>query len=397
MARPFISSTSFTICISSLLLILFISSTAYGSELEKGKKRALFVFGDSTVDLGNNNYIETIPENRADYEPYGQNGFFGGPTGRFSDGRVIVDFIAEYAQLPVIPPFLKPSADYSNGVNFASGGAGILPETNHGLVIDLQTQLKSFEEVEKTLAEKFGKDETEELISAAVYFISTGSNDYMGGYLGNPTMQQLYQPQEFVGMVIGNLTQAIQVLYGKGARNFGFLSLSPLGCLPALRAANPRANEGGGCFDEASALAMAHNNALKTVLTNLEYILKGFKYCNSNFYDWLLDRIENPSKYGFKDGVNACCGTGPYNGILTCGGTKNITTYELCERGEDYVWWDSFHPTEGIHKQFAEALWSGTPPSVGPYSLQDLFFSQEKLTIADVVDDPEGRDFSHFQ
>jgi len=47
---------------------------------------------------------------------------------------LIVD-TAEYAKLPLIPPFLKPSIDYSNGVNFASGGAGVLPETNQGLVI----------------------------------------------------------------------------------------------------------------------------------------------------------------------------------------------------------------------------------------------------------------------
>lgn len=86
-------------------------------------------------------------------------------------------------------------------------------------------------------------------------------------------------------------------LYGKGARKFGFLGLSPLGCLPALRAANPRGPQ-NGCFEEANSLALAHNNALNNVLTNLQLLLKGFKFCNSNFYDWLLDRINNPSKYG---------------------------------------------------------------------------------------------------
>lgn len=86
-------------------------------------------------------------------------------------------------------------------------------------------------------------------------------------------------------------------MYGKGARKFGFLSLSPLGCLPALRALNPKGPD-AGCFEEASALALAHNSALKTVLTNLELLLKGFKYSNSNFYDWLLQRMNNPSKYG---------------------------------------------------------------------------------------------------
>ncbi|XVF48828.1 hypothetical protein PTKIN_Ptkin03bG0219700 [Pterospermum kingtungense] len=381
----------FKVC-ATIILLLSTNSRAFGAPVEKGS--ALFIFGDSTVDPGNNNYINTIPENRAAYKPYGQNGFFAEPTGRFSDGRVIVDYIAEYAKLPLIPPFSQPSADYTSGVNFASGGAGVLPETSHGLVIDLPTQLKNFEEVQKSLVEKLGESETKELIAEAVYFISIGSNDYMGGYLGNPKMQESYLPETYVGMVIGNLTQAIQVLYERAARKFGFLSLSPLGCLPALRALNFKDNE-GKCLEAASALAQAHNSALKAVLAGLEQVLPGFKYCNSNFYDWLDDRINNPSKYGFKDGVNACCGTGPYGGVYTCGGTKNVKDYQLCDNADDHVWWDSFHPTERIHEQFAKSLWSSTehPSSVAPYSLQDLFFNKEKLTIADIVDSPDGDQF----
>lgn len=90
---------------------------------------------------------------------------------------------------------------------------------------------------------------------------------------------------------------SVQVLYEKGGRKFGFLSLSPLGCLPALRALNPKASE-GGCLEEACALALAHNNALSAVLRSLEHTMKGFMYSNSNFYNWLNDRINNPSKYG---------------------------------------------------------------------------------------------------
>lgn len=43
---------------------------------------------------------------------------------------------AEHAKLPLVPPFLKPSAEFLNGANFASGGAGVLPETNQGQVSD---------------------------------------------------------------------------------------------------------------------------------------------------------------------------------------------------------------------------------------------------------------------
>ncbi|KAL3535475.1 hypothetical protein ACH5RR_003936 [Cinchona calisaya] len=351
------------------------------------KNSAFFIFGDSSVDPGNNNYIETIPENRADYKPYGQNGFFKEPTGRFSDGRIIVDYLAEYANLPIIPPYLQPSADYSHGVNFASGGAGVLSTTNQGLVIDFKTQLEYFDKVRLSLTEKFGSAEAEEIISNAVYFISMGSNDYMGGYLGNPKMQELHNPEEYVRMVIGNLTQGIQELCEKGAKKLAFLSLCPLGCLPALRALNPQGHD-AGCFEQATALAFAHNNALRTVLPNLELLLKGtFKYSNSNFYDWLLDRINDPTTYGFKEGVSACCGAGPHRGILTCGGTKKDPNYELCENPNDYVWFDSFHPTERIHEQFAKALWNGPSTVVGPYNLEDLFLDKNKQTIADIVDD----------
>ncbi|KAL2250987.1 UNVERIFIED_CONTAM: GDSL esterase/lipase 5 [Sesamum indicum] len=376
------SSSKVAISACFALVILCFRSNVASAQ----KHTAFFIFGDSSVDPGNNNYIDTIPENRANHKPYGQNGFFKDPTGRFSDGRIIVDFIAEYAKLPLIPPFLEPSADYSHGVNFASGGAGILSTTNEGQAIDLSTQLKYFEEVEKWLAEKLGASEAEEVISNAVYFFSMGSNDYLGGYLGSPRMQELHHPEQYVGMVIGNLTIAIQELYEKGARKFGFLSLCPLGCLPVMRALNPKAGE-GGCFQQANSLALAHNNALKTLLNNLHYLLKDFKYCNSDFYNWLQDRINNPSDYDLKEGVNACCGSGPYGGVYTCGGTKKVATYELCDNANDYVWWDSFHPTERIHEQFAKALWDGPQASVGPHNLQDLFFDHEiELTIGDIVD-----------
>lgn len=89
----------FLVIYCTLLLLSTHSYLSYGDPLDKKitttSSSAFFIFGDSTVDPGNNNYINTIPDNRADYKPYGQkqNGYFEGPTGRFSDGRVVVDFI----------------------------------------------------------------------------------------------------------------------------------------------------------------------------------------------------------------------------------------------------------------------------------------------------------------
>lgn len=53
---------------------------------------ALFVFGDSLFDAGNNNYIDTFSRFKSNIWPYGQT-TFKSPTGRISDGRLIPDFI----------------------------------------------------------------------------------------------------------------------------------------------------------------------------------------------------------------------------------------------------------------------------------------------------------------
>ena len=51
---------------------------------------ALFIFGDSLVDNGNNNAILTLA--RANYRPYGID-FPQGTTGRFTNGRTYVDVL----------------------------------------------------------------------------------------------------------------------------------------------------------------------------------------------------------------------------------------------------------------------------------------------------------------
>jgi hypothetical protein len=51
---------------------------------------AYFVFGDSVLDVGENNYVPNA-EYHANFPPYGET-FFHRPTGRFSNGRNLGDF-----------------------------------------------------------------------------------------------------------------------------------------------------------------------------------------------------------------------------------------------------------------------------------------------------------------
>lgn len=58
-----------------------------------------------------------------------------------------------------------------------------------------------------------GDAKARELISEAIYLVSIGSNDYLMGYAFDPEMHKSFVIDEYVGMVIGNLTYAIQVSY----------------------------------------------------------------------------------------------------------------------------------------------------------------------------------------
>lgn len=61
------------------------------SSSRKRVKRALFVFGDSTVDTGNNNYFTTWLN--ASRDPYGID--YIPRSGRFCNGRIVTDFLGQ--------------------------------------------------------------------------------------------------------------------------------------------------------------------------------------------------------------------------------------------------------------------------------------------------------------
>lgn len=55
---------------------------------------AMFIFGDSLADMGNNNYIQDCTV-RANFTRYGISAF-PQPTGRFSNGLITFDYVGMY-------------------------------------------------------------------------------------------------------------------------------------------------------------------------------------------------------------------------------------------------------------------------------------------------------------
>jgi len=92
---PYLFST-YSICNTLLLrltifLVVFCKTNAVLKLPPNTYIPAVFVFGDSIMDTGNNNNMTT--PSRCNYPPYGKDFKGGIPTGRFSNGKVPSDFV----------------------------------------------------------------------------------------------------------------------------------------------------------------------------------------------------------------------------------------------------------------------------------------------------------------
>lgn len=71
-----------------LLLSAFVFLTC-GGNAQDTLVPAIMTFGDSAVDVGNNDYLPTIY--KANYPPYGRDFVTHQPTGRFCNGKLATD------------------------------------------------------------------------------------------------------------------------------------------------------------------------------------------------------------------------------------------------------------------------------------------------------------------
>ncbi|KAL5704241.1 hypothetical protein ACHQM5_022694 [Ranunculus cassubicifolius] len=121
------------------------------------KVPAVIIFGDSSVDSGNNNQLSSML--KSNFHPYGRDFLGGKPTGRFSNGKVPGDFISEEMGCKsIVPAYLDPSysiKDFATGVCFASAGTGYDNATSDVLdVMPLWKEVEYFKEYQKLPLER---------------------------------------------------------------------------------------------------------------------------------------------------------------------------------------------------------------------------------------------------
>ncbi|XP_028760162.1 GDSL esterase/lipase At4g16230-like [Neltuma alba] len=331
---------------------------------------ASFVFGDSLLDPGNNNYIASL--SRANYVPNGID--FGWPSGRFTNGRTIVDILGHQLGLDFTPPYLAPSTRGSvilKGVNYASGGGGILNHTGKifGGRINMDAQLDNFANTRQDIISMIGVSAAQNLFRNSIFSVAMGSNDFINNYL-TPVLsipeRKLVSPEMFVSSMTSNFRRQLTRLFNLGARKVVVANVGPIGCIPFERDANPDA--GDNCVAFPNQMAQLFNTQLKSLVAELNMNLKGSLFVYADVYHILEDILQNYRAYGFENPDSSCCHiAGRFGGLIPC-----FPKSKVCDDRSKYVFWDAFHPSDAANTVIAKRLLDGDANDMSPMNVRKL-------------------------
>ncbi|KAG6738281.1 hypothetical protein POTOM_057890 [Populus tomentosa] len=271
-----------------------------------------FIFGDSLADSGNNNNLVTAA--KANYRPYGID-FPNGTTGRFTNGRTVVDIIGELLGFnQFIPPFATARGrDILVGVNYASGAAGIRNESGRQLGdrISLNEQLLNHVTTLSRLTQLLGtKQAAANYLNKCLYYL----------------------------------------LYHLGARKIALPGLGPIGSIPYSFSTLCRNNL--SCVTNINNALLPFNDRLVSLVDQLNRELNDarFIYLNSTGMS-----SGDPSVLGFRVTNVGCC---PARSDGQC-----IQDSTPCQNRTEYVFWDAIHPTEALNQFTARRSYNAFLPS----------------------------------
>ncbi|KAL6850103.1 hypothetical protein ACP4OV_020730 [Aristida adscensionis] len=368
-----------------LLLLLLLASTQSQPAVSAGhpsprRRRydSIFSFGDSFADSGNKPVVFAWYSvfNPVMRPPYGST-FFGHPTGRTTDGRLILDFIAQDLGLPFVPPSLAHNGSFRQGANFAVAGAtAVDAEFYHSrgipggpgkfpLNTSLDVQLEWFQSLEPSLCGT--AQGCKEFFGRSLFFVGEfGVNDYHLS-LKKLTVQQVRSL--IVPNVIKTISMAIERLIIKhGATNLVVPGVIPSGCSPPVltffagHAGPTDYDPRTGCLREINELGKHHNSLLQDALHELRAKHGHVRIVYADFFSPIMEMVKSPRKFGFRDVLMVCCG-GPgkynYNNSVACGDPDATP----CEDPAASLYWDGVHLTEAGYRHVADGWLSSIDSS----------------------------------
>ncbi|KAJ0078486.1 hypothetical protein Patl1_23948 [Pistacia atlantica] len=331
------------------------------------KPPVIFSFGDSNSDTGGLVAGLGFPVN----PPYGRT-FFGRSTGRFSDGRLLIDFLCQTVNTSFLSPYLDSLADskFKNGANFAIAGSSTLPKN---VPFSLTIQIMQFLHF---------KDRTLQLVTAGKFLIlllcmnilvqlisstKMGSEMHFTSLILDKMTLLIHSPKNLpyaqvvkrIPSVLREIKNGVTKLYDQGGRKFWIHNTGPLGCLPQkLSLVKNNALDRYGCISSYNDAARLFNEGLRHLCQEMRAELNGTTIVYVDIFSIKYDLIANSTKYGFSSPLMACCGFGgpPYNYNInvTCGNPGS----KACDEGSKSVSWDGIHYTEGANQIVASKVLS---------------------------------------
>ncbi|MER3494663.1 MAG: GDSL family lipase [Mastigocladus sp. ERB_26_2] len=312
---------------AGILLLSFMSPLKSLATTHVSK---IYVFGDSLSDPGNlyNATQSQVPPS----PPYSD--------GRFSNGEVWVEYLGEKLGLsPTLVTELQNNTP-TEGINYAFGGSSsglgntLVPES---LLPGVLGQVGLFT---RSLRES-----NQSADPNALYIVWGGGNDYV---FGNVT--DVSQP-------IANLSRSVALLALAGAKNIMVVNLPDLGKLPLT--------SGQDNSSQLTSLSRKYNIALAASLKTLS-LIPDVNIIPINVNS-LFQRVQRfPSEFGLTNVTDACL-VGDIDDIAQ----GNFT---VCTNPNEYLFWDSVHPTTRVHSIVAEtALFAlNTQPVPAPWQNQEF-------------------------
>ena len=297
----------------------------------------IFLAGDSLSDQGNLFTSIASIAGPANAVPASDHYF----NGRFSNGPVYADFLAQRLGLPLSPSF-------TGGNNFAYGGArttyssaeqgplnGPFPPGTFPWTLNLEVQAFNARGVQDP---------------DALYIVFSGSNDIgdliaklpISGF--DPTM---------IPTLLNGIEGAVQAFAAAGARTVVVPNIPNLALTPLVQANGPAA------IGAATFFSNLYNQQLQALLTTLDANLD-LRIIQFQLDDFLNDIVSHPAAFGLTN-VNTAC----YSGFVVANpaGTE-------CPNPDEFVFWDRVHPTTVVHSLIANAIFAAVPePSTLPLLL----------------------------
>ncbi|KAH9288358.1 hypothetical protein KI387_032475, partial [Taxus chinensis] len=288
---------------------------------------------------------------------------------------------------PFLPPYLKvgrtPFPLRSTGVNFAVAGCTALDPSyliRRGVIsatpLSLNVQIGWFKQMKRNTCNQHSG--CEDHFSKALYvFGEIGANDYLDATM---LLMPLSQIQSFTSPIIDNIHAALEVigdnkfvskrkvaLIQQGAKNILVQGIPPLGCSPAvLTLLNPRSSDldDNGCLRSYNQLSQNQNSLLQQTVQELSTKYPKVALVYADYYNIAMNILNNPSKNGFENTFETCCGSGGgkynFNLLGMCGMNGNV---EACRDPSKFINWDGIHLTEATYKIAAESLLDLIPKS----------------------------------